>query len=691
MKRIVFSIFLFTITTFACSENGTDIVINIYSDYSIPDEIDRIDLKIFRAETEIVSKSYQVNSKEEFPLKILITQENNVEEVIGIEVKGKKGSIEIVREYIESQFKKKKRVNLDIYLKKKNISDDGGGGLEWADTIDSESDSEGDILLDGWDGDLGDAGLDELADELIDVLDTSIDVGCSGGCGANASCENGRCKCNVGFDNCNNDWSDGCETDVFNSLDNCGFCKTVCNVKNVKKALCNKGVCDYSECLLMYEDSNKDRTDGCERFNYFPKRYGGDKDEFISDMIKTSDGGLLVVGTTMSCCFGDKDIWVLKLNNYGDVEWQRVIGGKYEEKEQIKLLELSSGGYYIIGSTYSYGRGATSGLVIKLDNSGNILKSLIMDNNQWIRFFDINCSNFGDCIILGSSGEEGLTGLDLLEVTIDKNLNIQSNRLFKINNKQGGNAFILNGGYSYIYVSLSEDNTTKNKSTIIIMLDKDMSIYSSKELYRDGGITPSGCVQVSSDGMLCSGYSDDSNPNKSDIIVFKFNYSNKGSIGWQKGYGDKDIDIGFISSASNLTGIYITGVSFQESILKGFLINLDTAGNERFIKSYYGSLGDGYMRLIRHNNEAMLLGGITNSYSIGVGGDIIIVPVDMNGNNISMCHLANEKEIGIPNFDPQLNLRDISVEEIKQMNYQFTEISIGSSIDMKYTAGSICE
>jgi len=86
-----------------------------------------------------------------------------------------------------------------------------------------------------------------------------------------------------------------------------------------------------------------------------------------------------------------------------------------------------------------------------------------------------------------------------------------------------------------------------------------------------------------------------------------------------------------------------------------------------------------------------LLGGITNSYSSGVGGDIIIVPVDMNGNNISMCHLTNEKETPIPGFDPQLNLRDISVEEIKQMNYQFTDISIGSSSDMKYTAGSICE
>ncbi|MGB9599228.1 MAG: SBBP repeat-containing protein [Myxococcota bacterium] len=33
-----------------------------------------------------------------------------------------------------------------------------------------------------------------------------------GSCGSNASCDLNRCVCNSGYANCNNSWTDGCET-----------------------------------------------------------------------------------------------------------------------------------------------------------------------------------------------------------------------------------------------------------------------------------------------------------------------------------------------------------------------------------------------------------------------------------------------------------------------------------------------
>lgn len=43
-------------------------------------------------------------------------------------------------------------------------------------------------------------------------------------------CVNGNCTyvCNVGYVNCNNDWSDGCEIYVMNDTNNCGGCGMVC-------------------------------------------------------------------------------------------------------------------------------------------------------------------------------------------------------------------------------------------------------------------------------------------------------------------------------------------------------------------------------------------------------------------------------------------------------------------------------
>ncbi|MBK8257307.1 MAG: hypothetical protein IPK82_32115 [Polyangiaceae bacterium] len=52
---------------------------------------------------------------------------------------------------------------------------------------------------------------------------------------AQATCDSGTCQfdmCNIGFGNCNNVLSDGCEVDVTTSLANCGSCDSPCSPPN---------------------------------------------------------------------------------------------------------------------------------------------------------------------------------------------------------------------------------------------------------------------------------------------------------------------------------------------------------------------------------------------------------------------------------------------------------------------------
>ena len=65
------------------------------------------------------------------------------------------------------------------------------------------------------------------------------------------------------------------------------------------------------------------------------------------------------------------DIWVLKLDRDGTITWQKTYGGSgYDDAYSIQ--QTSDGGYIVAGDTYSFGAGSGDVWVLKLDQCGNI-------------------------------------------------------------------------------------------------------------------------------------------------------------------------------------------------------------------------------------------------------------------------------------------------------------------------------
>ncbi|MBK9457385.1 MAG: hypothetical protein IPO24_18260 [Bacteroidetes bacterium] len=66
------------------------------------------------------------------------------------------------------------------------------------------------------------------------------------------------------------------------------------------------------------------------------KTFGGDKQDWLNDIIETEDGGVLIGGNSNSGISGNKsepnygigsDYWIIKLDPTGNLEWQKAIGG----------------------------------------------------------------------------------------------------------------------------------------------------------------------------------------------------------------------------------------------------------------------------------------------------------------------------------------------------------------------------
>jgi hypothetical protein len=82
---------------------------------------------------------------------------------------------------------------------------------------------------------------------------------------ATESCSSGSCEliaCEAGFGNCNSDVVDGCETDL-TTTDNCGECGRLCDYDHATES-CSSGSCELIACDSGFDNCNSDIADGCE-------------------------------------------------------------------------------------------------------------------------------------------------------------------------------------------------------------------------------------------------------------------------------------------------------------------------------------------------------------------------------------------------------------------------------------------
>jgi uncharacterized delta-60 repeat protein len=101
------------------------------------------------------------------------------------------------------------------------------------------------------------------------------------------------------------------------------------------------------------------------------KTYGGGDDDLADLIFQTSDGGYAVAGYTASSGAGGTDVWVLKLRADGTIEWQKTYGGP-DEDEAVSVQETTDGGYVVAGETKSFGAGDWDIWILKLDDKGAI-------------------------------------------------------------------------------------------------------------------------------------------------------------------------------------------------------------------------------------------------------------------------------------------------------------------------------
>jgi len=135
------------------------------------------------------------------------------------------------------------------------------------------------------------------------------------------------------------------------------------------------------------------------------RSFGGTSADYCEAIKATADGGCIAVGWSQSNdgdvvgAHGGNDLWVIKVDSSGNLEWQNALGGS--SGDMGFAVELSADGNYIVGGSSSSSDGDVSG------NHGNA--------DFWI----VKLSAIGDTMWTQSHGGSGDDYLESLQRTCD--------------------------------------------------------------------------------------------------------------------------------------------------------------------------------------------------------------------------------------------------------------------------------
>ncbi|WBV61942.1 T9SS type A sorting domain-containing protein [Chryseobacterium camelliae] len=457
------------------------------------------------------------------------------------------------------------------------------------------------------------------------------------------------------------------------------------------------------------------------------KNYGGSLPEMLPDIALTSDGGYILAGSSSSTNgdvtgnHGLSDFWIVRTNSTGDILWQKSLGGSAGDAA-TSVRQTSDGGYIVAGTSSSNNgnvtgnHGGTDVWVVKLDSSGNLQwqKSLGGSNHEAAQ--SIRQTTDGGYIIAGfatsydgdvMSGSAGYRDYWVIKLNATGILQWEKTYgggfddfAYSIEQTSDGGYII--GGYSTSIDNIVTGNHGSSDYWIIklngtgtLQWQKSLGGSNADKAYSvkqtsDGGYIVIG-ESISNDGDVSGAHGND------DYWLVKL--SSTGNLQWQKTYGGSLYDRGRDVSQTADGGYIMTGVSFPVNI-EGttnigandyLVVKTDALGSIQWLQTY-GGLQDDYATSIKQTSDGgYILCGYSSAITASSGNyDYWIIKLTGNQLNTHENNIKNNISIypnpaidfvtisHLPN-ETTISIYDMSGRKIFSKKYSEAKVSINTS------------
>lgn len=305
------------------------------------------------------------------------------------------------------------------------------------------------------------------------------------------------------------------------------------------------------------------------------KTYGGARNEEPRSIQQTGDGGFVVTGPTNSFGSGANDVWVLKLKSDGSIEWEKTYGGSRADVSHA-IEQTEDGGYIVAGHTKSFGFGGQDYFVFKLNSTGGIewQKAYGGSGNDVIRF--IRQVSDGGYVAAGFTHSFGSRG-DIMVLKLDSTGDMEWDRHYGgLKFEEPSTVLEVDDGYIILEQTASFSGSTDGW---MFKVDLDGDIVWQKRIGAGGFDELSSAQQTADGGFIVAGETRSFGISAEDFWVIKFD--SNAEIEWQKRFGGSKVEEAESVAIAADGGYVAAGITktFGSGLRDIWLIKLDASGD----------------------------------------------------------------------------------------------------------------
>ncbi|MFZ8835359.1 MAG: T9SS type A sorting domain-containing protein [Candidatus Caldipriscus sp.] len=406
---------------------------------------------------------------------------------------------------------------------------------------------------------------------------------------------------------------------------------------------------DSSDIFLIKTDANGNVQ--------WAKTYGGTAWDYAYSVQQTSDGGYIVAGRTRSFGAGLSDAFLVKTDANGNVIWAKTYGGTGTDYAR-SIQQTSDGGYIVAGITWSFGAGGLDIFLIKTDANGNVIWSKTYGGTGWDEAYSVQQTSDGGYIVAGYTLSFGAGDYDIFLIKTDANGNVIWSKTY------GGTGWdwaysvqqTSDGGYIVAGYTLSFG--AGDYDIFLIKTDANGNIIWAKTYGGTGWDWAYSVQQTSDGGYIVAGFTRFFGTGYDDIFLIKTDAS--GNIQWDKTYGGTSGDYASSVQQTSDGGYIVAGVT--ESFGGAFLVKTDANGNVIWAKTYGGTNYDDASSVQQTSDGGYIVAGFTDSFGAG-WSDIFLIKTDADG-NIGSCSIVQNANPTVNTVSPTVNTPSLSVSSV---------------------------
>jgi len=267
--------------------------------------------------------------------------------------------------------------------------------------------------------------------------------------------------------------------------------------------------------------------------------FGENGPDIANSIIQTKDGGYAVAGFIWTIYAGKQDIWIIKLDENGNKEWDKTFD-KDKNDVAYSIIQTKDGGYAIAASTGFKLWGEANCWVIKLDAKGNMEWENSFGGTGWDEIFSIVQTKDGSFVTSGCVWSKGAGRGDIYVAKLNKSGDLVWDKTFGGREDDEAHSIIQteDGGYVLTGFTLSED--TGDRDIWVIKLDKDGNKVWDKTLGGASEDWANSIVQTKDKGYMVAGWTKSMGAGKTDVWIIKLD--KRGNLIWDKIFGGSEDD-----------------------------------------------------------------------------------------------------------------------------------------------------